>query len=211
MAPKRVIEGPATKLGRTMHGIVVDQVHDEIIVGNPLASAVLVFRGQARGNEAPLRIIQGPRTGFIRPHSVTYDPVNEEIVVSDSRSGSVSTFPRLANGDVTPLRSIRGPKTKLFWTGGLAVDPVRNLLLVANQKAGEEKLGALFIFNRTDDGDVAPRAIIHGWGFPFGFTVHDGKIYAGVQRETAPYPYAGDNPRSEATFRDRIKIGRAHV
>ncbi len=204
MAPKRVIEGPATKIGRTMHGIAVDPVHDEIVVPNPLASAVLVFRGQAVGNEPPIRVIQGPRTGFIRPHSLTLDLVNDEIVVSDSRSGSVSTFPRSANGDVAPLRAIRGPKTNLFWTGGVAVDPIRNLVLVSSYKAGEEDLGGLYIFGRMDDGDVAPRSVITGFGLPFGFTIYDGKIFAGIQRETGAFPYANDKPKSEGLFRARI-------
>ena len=49
MAPERVITGAATKLARTVHGIAYDPEHDEIYAANPLADAVLVFRGGANG------------------------------------------------------------------------------------------------------------------------------------------------------------------
>ena len=45
-----------------MHGIAYDVVHDEIIVPGHLAGAVLIFRGAAKGEEGPIRMIQGPRT-----------------------------------------------------------------------------------------------------------------------------------------------------
>ncbi len=69
-------------------------------------------------------------------------------------------FPREANGDVAPLRTIRIPTTGLDEVRGVAVDPVRNLLVVSS-RSGKGTTG-IFIFNRTDDGDVAPRAIIGG-------------------------------------------------
>ena len=63
--PTRKLEGQLTRLGRTMHDIAYDPIHDEIVVGSPFAQAILVFRGGADGQEAPLRIIQGPRTQIV--------------------------------------------------------------------------------------------------------------------------------------------------
>ena len=49
-----------------MHGIAYDAVNDEIIVPVALSGAILVFPGGARGNEPPIRVIQGAGAG-IRP------------------------------------------------------------------------------------------------------------------------------------------------
>ena len=63
--PVRTLEGQKTLLSRTMHGFSYDPIHDEIVVNSPLSQAILVFRGGANGEEAPLRIIQGPKTGIL--------------------------------------------------------------------------------------------------------------------------------------------------
>ena len=55
----RSIEGQKSLLGRTMHDIAFDGIHDEIVVTSPLAQAILTFRGAANGEEAPIRIHSG--------------------------------------------------------------------------------------------------------------------------------------------------------
>jgi DNA-binding beta-propeller fold protein YncE len=160
VGPVRVIEGQATKLSRTMHGIAYDSVNDEIIVPVALAGAVLVFKGDATGEEPPARIIQGTRTRLIRPQTVAVDPQHDEILTADPSARSIMVFSRTANGDLAPIRTIGGPNTKLVDIVGVAVDPVRNLI-VASSRTGSGTTG-LFVFNRTDDGDVAPRASIAG-------------------------------------------------
>jgi len=158
--PVRVIEGQGTKLSRTMHGIAYDPLHDEMIVPVHLAGALLVFRGDAKGEEAPIRVIQGPHTGILRPETTALDLVHDEIYVGEDGGKDILVFPRNANGDVAPLRTIRGPKTGLDEVRGVAVDPVRNLLVVSSRS--RKAPTGLFIFNRTDDGNVTPRAIIAG-------------------------------------------------
>ena len=51
MAPARVIQGQLTRLSRTTHGIAYDTTNDEIIAPNPLAAAIVIFRGAASGEE----------------------------------------------------------------------------------------------------------------------------------------------------------------
>ena len=80
VAPTRVIEGQATNLSRTMHGIAYDEVNDEIVIPVALSGAVLVFRADANGETPPIRAIQGTRTRLVRPHTVAVDPVNNEIL-----------------------------------------------------------------------------------------------------------------------------------
>jgi hypothetical protein len=167
VTPKRVIAGQTTKLSRTMHGIAYNPESDEIIVPNPVAAAILVFRGGADGSEPPVRVIQGPKTKLAYPHSVGVDVKNREILVGDPGGRMVLVFPLDANGDVPPRRIIRGKKTRLGYLVGLAVDPVRDLLVVSSSaiRGSFDSDGGhkgLLIFNRTDSGDVAPRAAISG-------------------------------------------------
>jgi DNA-binding beta-propeller fold protein YncE len=179
-----VIEGAATKMGRTLHGIAYNPVRDEIIVGNPLAAVVLVFRGGANGNEAPLRTLQGPKTKLAYPHSVAIDVHNKELIVLDRGAQSVLFFPWDAEGDVAPLRILHGEKTMLERVVGAAVDPERDLLVVTSTTSAR-KQPALYIFNRTDNGNVAPRAIIAGpktgiQSSAWQLEVHQGKVFAAI-------------------------------
>jgi hypothetical protein len=196
--PTRIIEGQSTKLGRTVHGIAYDSVHDEIVVPNPLAAAILVFRGAASGSEEPIRIIQGARTCLALPHSASFDVTHDEIFVGDLSSDSVLVFPRSANGDVPPLRKLQGPKTRLGHVVGIDVDPATDLLSVANSDE-------ILIFNRTDTGDVAPRSIIRGpktgiGDEPWQLQVHDGKIYVAASNHLHRWVYAPGQTRPGAEW-----------
>ena len=144
-------------LARTMHGIDYDPIHDEFMVPNHFGQALLVYRGSASGEEAPIRVIQGPATQMNDPDKVDVDPVHNEIFVID---GSwVLVFPREANGNVAPIRILKSPEPKLM-NYSLAVDPVGNFVIMAGK--GRDGTGAIFIFNRTDQGDAKPRGVIRG-------------------------------------------------
>ncbi len=58
--PVRTLEGHKTLISRTMHGFSYDPIHDEIVVNSPLSQAILTFRGDANGEQPPIRVIQGP-------------------------------------------------------------------------------------------------------------------------------------------------------
>jgi hypothetical protein len=198
MGPVRIIEGQGTHLSRTMHGIAYDAVHDEIIVPVHLAGAVLVFRGDAKGEQSPTRMIQGPHTQILRPETVTVDVPHNEIIVGEDGGKDVLVFRRDAQGDAEPLRVIRGAKTGLDEVRGVAVDPVRNLIVVSSYS--RKGTTGLFIFNRTDAGDVAPRAIIAG---PKTGIVRirqvevdpdQGKIFVAVKNNTESYRWDAASP-----------------
>src|SRR5260370_32975680 len=108
-------------LGRTVHGLVYDAVHDEIVVPNALADAVLVFRGSAEGPEHPIRVIQGPHTHLVTPHSVSLDLVHGEMYVASLTGKRVNVFAWTANGDASPPRGIEGPRTSLGHTVASAI------------------------------------------------------------------------------------------
>ncbi len=160
VTPDRIIEGQHTNLSRTMHGLAYDDLHDELIVPVALSGAVLVFRGGATGDEPPLRIIQGSKTGMIRPQTVEVDPVHGEIIAGDSSSRAIVIYDRMANGDVKPLRTIGGSKTLFRDIIGIAMDPKRNVILVATRST--DGFSGILIFDRMADGDVAPIRKIGG-------------------------------------------------
>jgi hypothetical protein len=166
--PKRLIAGQSTKLSRTMHDIRYDDVHDEFIVTNPFAQAIMIFAGDANGDATPKRIIQGPKSQLSGSDRLEVDPIHNEIFVP--MGNSINVYPLNANGDVAPLRIIKGPKTLLKQATSTAVDPVNNVLIVGLNKGDPTSAnpdepvedGAVLIFNRTDDGDVAPKGVIKG-------------------------------------------------
>ena len=158
--PVRKVEGQGSLLGRTMHGIAYDSIHDEFTVPQQFGQAILTYRGAANGEEAAASgNYQGPHSQLDAPEHLDVDPVHNEIFVP-TRYGAVLVFPRDGSGDVAPIREIRGPNTMLGGDAPIAVDPVNNLLIVGGSAGRREP--RLLIFNRTDSGDVKPKAVIGG-------------------------------------------------
>jgi hypothetical protein len=169
-APTRTIIGQKTLISRTMHAFEYDDLHDEIVVPSPLAQAILIFRGGANGEEAPLRYIQGPHTQILGTgrgalDAVQVDPVNNEIYLPVA-SNSLLVFDRTANGDVAPKRVLHGPDTLIDFPDpegaalpNVAVDPVHDLLIVPSRVG---RRSALLIFDRTASGNAKPKRIITG-------------------------------------------------
>ncbi|PYQ92826.1 MAG: hypothetical protein DMF97_21020 [Acidobacteria bacterium] len=209
VAPKRVIEGQATNLSRTMHGIAYDALHDEIVIPVALSGAVLVFKADATGEVPPLRAIQGTRTRLVRPHTVAVDPVNNEILTADPSSRAIFVFDRTASGNVAPKRVISGERTGLLDIVGLDVDPIRNVVVAASRKGNGDKVG-LFVFDRRATGDVPPRQFIGG---PNSKLAHfrqvaidpaTGNIFLAQQntRMKQMEAYVLDKPRAEFKAKD---------
>ena len=200
-----------------MHGFSYDDVHDEIVVNSPLAQAILTFRGGAKGEEAPIRVIQGPRTRILGDaysalDKVSVDGVNNEIYLPMGRGGArggptdlplpgLLVFDRNANGDVAPIRAIRGPDTMLEGGGGppaIAVDPVTRTLIVATR--------GLLIFDSTANGNVKPLRVITGDGAGAGrlAAAHNGLIFAGSRGNSVGVWSVNDSGNAPARF----KIGQ---
>ena len=139
-----------------MHDIRYDSLHDEMYVTNPFAQAVLVFRATATGDEAPLRVIQGPHTQLQVPDTLEVDPIHNEIFVPDWGS-AVHVYRRDAQGDAAPVRTLKSNGNRV------AVDPVHDILVSAgNTTISGKRQAALFIYDRTAEGDAKPKAVIAG-------------------------------------------------
>src|SRR5262245_23084556 len=141
-----------------MHAVAYDSVRDEFMVPVPLSQSILIFRGGANGQEAPLRVIQGPKTELVEPERLALDEVNGEVYVL--REGdTILVYPVTANGDVAPRRKLAGPATELG-AGAAAIDTVRNLLVVGGGGGGG---GSKFrIYDRKASGNTKPLRTIGG-------------------------------------------------
>jgi len=163
-----------------MHDFAYDPLHDEIVITSALAQAILTFRGGANGEEAPIRIIQGNKTGILAVGAldkVTIDPVHGEYFITTPNQ-EVLVFDRMATGNAEPIRRLKGADTGLkvgqqkdgIFTGkggnpNIRVDPMHNLLLVpvsdysnTSSAIGER---TILVFDRTAVGNTKPRAVMH--------------------------------------------------
>src|SRR6266850_2365817 len=152
--PTRIIEGQNTRLNRTVHAIAYDEIHDEIVVQSNIGQAVVTYRGGATGDEAPIRIIQGPRTLLRDPQTLFIDPVHDEIFVFNmGTDDTMLVYDRLAQGDAAPKRVLKSPGA----IGGVGdVDPVSNLIFLSGRNNG------VLVYNRTAEGTAPPLRTIGG-------------------------------------------------
>ncbi len=161
----RAIEGQATLLGRTMHGVAYDAVHDEIVVPHQFGQGILIYAGDASGEVPPKRVIMGSKTELISPDRLDIDPVRGEIFIPEG--DRVLVFSRESQGNVAPIRVLGGPDTRIRSAHAVAIDTVRDLLVVGSSPFGKPPRGQrpdyeLTFFNRNASGNVKPLRVISG-------------------------------------------------
>jgi DNA-binding beta-propeller fold protein YncE len=172
-APRRLIFGQPTLLSRTMHDIRYHEKRDEILVTNPFAQAILIFKGDANRQVAPVRIIQGPKTMLGGEDTLEVDSVNDEILIPSGNE--ILVYPAGANGDVAPIRRPHAAQNAGWRVGnGIAVDYVHNVMATDGSLSGElaKKLpytgkygggrNTILIFDRLADGETMPVRMIRG-------------------------------------------------
>ncbi|HEY3134454.1 MAG TPA: hypothetical protein VGL29_00245 [Blastocatellia bacterium] len=166
-------------------GLALSQSRNEIAVSVEMHNAVVFYRREASGLEAPLRSIRGANTGLADPHGVYWDEINNEIGVAnhgnfrglvknvglgcvpasgadESEGGkfqppSITLYSATAKDDAKPLHTIQGEHTGLDWPMGISVDTIHNEIAVANN--GDN---SILMFRRTAGGDVVPLRVIRG-------------------------------------------------
>ena len=182
-APLRLIRGQATGLADP-HGIYWDESHNEIGVANhgnfrglvkntgggceessvveagaeageSRPPSIRIFPSGAKGDVAPLRVIEGSKTGLDWPMGVAYDPRHDAVVVANNGDDSILIFGRTSNGDAPPLRVIRGDRTGMNRPIGIAVDAQNGEIWVSNW--GDHSALA---FDSGGQGNLAPKRII---------------------------------------------------
>src|SRR6516164_1755714 len=73
---------------------------DEAVRGRFVPSSITIYHGDAKGDVAPRRTIQGPTSQIDWPMGVAVDEANNEIIVANNGDNSILIFPRMADGDV---------------------------------------------------------------------------------------------------------------
>lgn len=78
VTPVRQIETP-----HGTFGVAVDHAHQEVMLTVQHDSAIVVYRKDANGAAAPIRSIQGDRTGLADPHGIAIDPRDDVMFVAN--------------------------------------------------------------------------------------------------------------------------------
>ena len=117
--------------------IAVHPDRGELFVANDTADSITVYRADADGDAAPIRILKGPRSLIKNPTGVALDLKNNELWVANFGSHSATVFPIDAAGDPVPKRVIRSgpanaPSPMLSNPHTIAYDTKRDELLVSN-------------------------------------------------------------------------------
>ena len=119
------------------------------------APSITVYPKDASGDVAPIRVIQGPKTGLDWPTSIAVHPERGEIFVANDTADTVTVYRTTDSGDVAPIRVLKGPKSMIKNPTGVALDLVNNELWVANFGSH-----AATVFPIDAAGDPTPKRII---------------------------------------------------
>jgi DNA-binding beta-propeller fold protein YncE len=148
--PDRVLKTPH----RTF-GIAADEEAQELFVTTQWPSTVMVFRKQAEGREAPLRILEGPATRLAIATGIALDTKNKELYVAN---WGVSTgFP---DGKTYSAIPIYGEGKYRTWD---LLDQqqhfLRKLPLPGTGQIGPPSIA---VFDLKASGNTAPLRVIQG-------------------------------------------------
>ena len=117
--------------------MAIDEERGELYVANDMGDSILVFRTDAEGDVAPLRVLQGAKTGLKNPTGVYLDRKEQELLVANFGNHTATAYKLPAGGDVAPLRKVRSgpadtPALMIGNPGSVAYDSKREEILVPN-------------------------------------------------------------------------------
>jgi DNA-binding beta-propeller fold protein YncE len=154
LPPTRLVSDPYP----TLHSIVVDPMHDRVVVSDPNRHAIWSYprlaASRAREAVEPLSGIRGPSTGMMFIAAVTVDPQAQEIYTVDNDIGDrMLVFPYDADGNVKPKRVLDVPHQA--W--GLSISHERDELAVSVEAPRE-----IMIYKRDAKGHDAALRVLRG-------------------------------------------------
>jgi DNA-binding beta-propeller fold protein YncE len=143
--------------------------------------SITVYRKDASGDVAPLRVIKGPKTGLNWPTSIAVHPDRGELFVANDTADTVTVYKTDANGDVAPIRVLKGPRSMIKNPTGVALDLKNNELWVANFGSHSAT-----VFPVDASGDPTPKRIIRS-----------GRVDEGSPMLGNPHTLAFDSKRDQ--------------
>ncbi|OFV95759.1 MAG: hypothetical protein A3H28_00745 [Acidobacteria bacterium RIFCSPLOWO2_02_FULL_61_28] len=168
--PDRILETP-----HTTYGIAVDEAHQELFLTVQEAAAVVVYRKTAKDNEAPIRLLQGGKTGLADPHGLAVDPKNDLLLVANFGSMAQhdrSTAPKAGDGSYYGRYAFLSNKPN--W-------PLSRQSAVPG--TGKFLPPSITVYPRSVSGDTAPIRVIQGpktqlnWPTALSIDPERGEIY----------------------------------
>jgi 6-phosphogluconolactonase (cycloisomerase 2 family) len=115
---------------------------------------------RAHGARIPVRTIRDTAPTY---SAVAIDLNSDEVILQDNNLWEYLVFDRLVPTPSTPdqiskpKRIVRGDKTKIEFNNGLYVDPKSGDIFSVESDVGDKMVR----FTREDQGDVAPKAVLH--------------------------------------------------
>ena len=123
--------------------------------GKFVPPSITVYPANADQDVAPLRVIQGPKTGLDWPTNIAVDAKRGELYVANSGGHSMLVFDVNAQGDQAPIRVLKGARTELQFPTGVFFDAANDEVWVANFGGHTAT-----VFARDAKGDAAPKRVI---------------------------------------------------
>ncbi len=166
--PLRSLQGESTRLSDA-HGVALDtkkklmfvnnwgHVSDYLTAGTGRFedASISVYPLDVRGDAAPLRVIQGPKTQLNWPAAMSLDPDTGDLYVANDVGQSILVFKETDKGNVAPSRVIKGSKTGLRYPTGVFVDAKNKEVWAANFGNATAT-----VYPLSANGNVAPLRII---------------------------------------------------
>ncbi|MEO5624655.1 MAG: hypothetical protein ABIQ70_01445, partial [Dokdonella sp.] len=164
VAPMSLLGGPSTGLITPVSG-AYESGEGVIYIGDFYGQAVRVFSAYASGDVAPIRLLSPPILG--QPRQPAVDAAHGELILVGSGC-CIQAYASDASGTAT------GPLRMLAWGGGSgSVTQLNNAqattylsatdeVAVVDYDADPPYASKILVFNRSDNGNTAPKRVIQG-------------------------------------------------
>jgi DNA-binding beta-propeller fold protein YncE len=154
-APRRVLSVP-----HQAWGLALSKSTDELAVTAEIFNAVVFYRLEAKGVEAPVRVIRGSKTRLADPHGIYWDDVDAEIGVANH--GNFRGVIHNAGAGCAPGPVAAKSEPMKAETAKLESSKSESSNPEAAEEGGEFRPPSIAIFSATAKDDQAPLRIIEG-------------------------------------------------
>ena len=143
--------------------IVADEENQELLMTIQDPHAIVTFKKSAKNQDAPVRLIQGPKTRLADPHGLALDPKTGLIYVTNWGTHNLRRIPDGTSG----AGRGRG-NAKPNWPAGGGDNSING--------SGRWELPSITVYRKDAQGDVAPIREIQGpktlMNWPTSIAVH---------------------------------------
>ena len=159
-APRRVLSVP-----HQAWGLALGKSTDELAVTAEIFNAVVFYRREAKGVEAPVRVIRGSKTRLADPHGIYWDDANAEIGVASHGNFRGVIHNSGAGCAAGPLSAkLEPPKSETAKSQSSTSESPEpeSPKPVETEEGGEFRLPSIAIFSAKAKDDQAPLRTIEG-------------------------------------------------